>query len=170
MQVQCTSCQYKFDKLFSQAQRSSNHFCSRSCAAKHNNHLHPKRQPEGACKRCGKTISTRQTYCSINCKQLNTPKPQPAAVRLAKNKQAVVSYRQRMKLKAVSYKGGKCEVCGYNKCVRALSFHHLNPTEKDFTISRVTRRWESVKSELDKCRLLCMNCHAEVHTQMESSR
>jgi hypothetical protein len=36
---------------------------------------------------------------------------------------------------AIAYKGGECSICGYNKCVAALEFHHLNPSEKDFTIS-----------------------------------
>lgn len=36
---------------------------------------------------------------------------------------------------AVQYKGGKCCVCGYNKYLGALEFHHLNPNEKDFGIS-----------------------------------
>lgn len=40
-----------------------------------------------------------------------------------------------LKHKLVEYKGGKCEKCGYNKCEGALHFHHINPDEKDFTIS-----------------------------------
>lgn len=74
---------------------------------------------------------------------------------------------QRIKIKkeCVEYKGGKCIVCGYDKCDRALDFHHLNPEEKDFTIaSNNTKfRLEQLKPELDKCVLLCRNCHAELH-------
>jgi 5-methylcytosine-specific restriction endonuclease McrA len=70
---------------------------------------------------------------------------------------------QNFKLECVKYKGGKCELCGYNKLPQALQFHHKNPKEKDFQISnRFTRDMEKVKPELDKCQLLCANCHAEI--------
>ena len=44
------------------------------------------------------------------------------------------SSRRRLKKKLVEYKGGKCEICGYDKCIAALDFHHLNPNEKDYSI------------------------------------
>lgn len=71
--------------------------------------------------------------------------------------------RRELKLKAVEYKGGKCFVCGYNRCVGALDFHHLDPKEKDFTISGNSGKWENLQRELDKCVLLCKNCHSEHH-------
>jgi len=69
-----------------------------------------------------------------------------------------------MKAKCVEYKGGKCLLCGYNKYYGALQFHHLNPKEKDFAISnaRTSTLNERVIKELDKCVLLCGNCHSEV--------
>ena len=70
--------------------------------------------------------------------------------------------RLELKRRAIEYKGGKCVICGYNKCEAALTFHHINPQEKDFTISNKTT-WEGIVLELDKCDLLCTNCHAEVH-------
>jgi len=78
---------------------------------------------------------------------------------------AVMKRRQTLKQKAINYKGGCCEKCGYNKSVRALEFHHLDPNEKDFGIAHkgYTRSWEKVKNELDKCILVCANCHAEIH-------
>ena len=67
----------------------------------------------------------------------------------------------------IAYKGGKCERCGYDKSSRALEFHHLNPSEKDFGISKVlTRSIQSLKEEADKCVLLCSNCHAEIHDEL----
>jgi hypothetical protein len=77
-----------------------------------------------------------------------------------------VKRRKDIKKELVEYKGGCCIVCGYNKSLRSLHFHHLDPSKKDFSISR---KWdklglnESVKKELDKCVLLCANCHGEVH-------
>lgn len=70
------------------------------------------------------------------------------------------SYKQQ----AVEYKGGKCSLCGYYRCLAALDFHHLDPTQKD-PKWRAMKNWlfERVKDELDKCILVCKNCHAEIH-------
>ena len=79
--------------------------------------------------------------------------------------EAVQRRRYLVKEKAVEYRGGKCEICGYDKCISALEFHHLNPTQKDFGIGHrgYTRSWEKVKEELDKCIMVCANCHREIH-------
>ena len=68
---------------------------------------------------------------------------------------------------AVDYKGRKCERCGYDRCFEALEFHHRDPTQKDFSISSkgYTRSWDKVRSELEKCIMLCANCHREHHAQ-----
>lgn len=74
-----------------------------------------------------------------------------------------------LKVKAVAYKGGKCERCGYDKCLRALTFHHTDPSTKMFSVSGShCRSWESVKTELDKCSILCANCHNETHDSEDS--
>ena len=67
--------------------------------------------------------------------------------------------------KSVDYLGGKCKVCGYNKCTRSLQFHHLTPSEKEMTISKNINKmkFEKLKPELDKCILVCSNCHGEIH-------
>jgi hypothetical protein len=81
---------------------------------------------------------------------------------------AVHKRRRKVRLMAVEYKGGKCEICSYNKCVDALEFHHKDPALKDFSISSkgYTRSWKTVKEELDKCVLLCANCHRELHAKL----
>jgi len=69
-----------------------------------------------------------------------------------------------MKRRAVEYLGGKCKICGYNKCLAALSFHHRDPAEKDFSFDKIKcSTWDAVAKELDKCDLLCCNCHMEHH-------
>jgi 5-methylcytosine-specific restriction endonuclease McrA len=80
-------------------------------------------------------------------------------------KYAVAKRRKEIKAKVVKYKGGKCAICGYKKSVEALEFHHLDSKKKKFGISGqgLTRSWDSVKSESDKCTLLCANCHRELH-------
>lgn len=76
---------------------------------------------------------------------------------------SVVDWRRRAKKKLVDYKGGCCKFCGYSKCVEALEFHHLDPLEKDFTISGKSWSFERLKKEVDKCILVCGNCHTEIH-------
>lgn len=76
-----------------------------------------------------------------------------------------IERQQTFKKICVEYKGGACEKCGYNKCIAALDFHHKNEKQKDFSISRARHRTlnQTLKNELDKCQLLCANCHREVH-------
>lgn len=80
--------------------------------------------------------------------------------------EAVIGWRRRAKQRLVEYKGGKCEVCGYNKSIYSLTFHHKDPTQKDFSLSGKSWSFERLQTEVDKCRLLCNNCHGEVHEQM----
>lgn len=79
--------------------------------------------------------------------------------------EAVQKRRDILKIMAIAYKGGKCQCCGYKKYVGALEFHHIDPTQKDFGISSkgYTRSWERNKEELNKCVLVCSNCHKEIH-------
>lgn len=80
-------------------------------------------------------------------------------------------YYARRKLKdlkthIVNAMGGKCVICKYNKCNRALDLHHLNPNKKEFSFSKIIaspRKWEIITKELKKCVLLCNRCHQEVH-------
>ncbi len=75
-----------------------------------------------------------------------------------------VYYRNKTKQQAIDYKGGKCSVCDYNKCLGALHFHHVHPEEKKFTIASYGfNKFDSLVEELDKCILVCSNCHSEIH-------
>lgn len=81
-----------------------------------------------------------------------------------RNVRKVVEWRRRAKLALIEYKGGKCEQCGYNKpCVSCYDFHHIDPSQKDFRLGGCTKNFERLKQEVDKCRLLCKLCHAELH-------
>ncbi|OGI07291.1 MAG: hypothetical protein A3I68_02915 [Candidatus Melainabacteria bacterium RIFCSPLOWO2_02_FULL_35_15] len=81
---------------------------------------------------------------------------------------AVRNRRKKIRSMAIEYKGGKCEQCGYYRCLEALEFHHADPTKKDFNISSrgYTRSWKRVQEELDKCVMLCANCHRETHAKL----
>ena len=78
---------------------------------------------------------------------------------------AVKRRRRRLKKLAVIYKGGVCQTCGYDKCIAAMDFHHRDSSTKEFNISqfRDAVSWPKIKNELDKCDLLCSNCHRERH-------
>lgn len=82
---------------------------------------------------------------------------------------AVQKRRKKIRQMAIEYKGGKCQICEYDHCMEAMEFHHLNSFEKDFGISQkgYTRSWEKVTEELDKCVMLCANCHREVHAKLQ---
>jgi hypothetical protein len=141
-------------------------FCNKTCSATYNNKICPKRQLEGSCKKCNTAISKRLKFCG-SCIIKNKEEFIPKKRDLKKAVKSIVSWRQRTKIKAIEYKGGKCINCGYDRCVRALQFHHLDSTKKDFTISGVSRSWDTIKIELDKCILICANCHAEEHDKLD---
>ncbi len=77
---------------------------------------------------------------------------------------AVAKRRRVIKQKALDYKGGECICCGYNVHPGVLDFHHVDQSSKEFAIGSkgYTRSWEKVKQELDKCILVCANCHREI--------
>ena len=78
------------------------------------------------------------------------------------NKERIKKRAKKFKKWCVEYKGGKCQMCGYDNCLAALEFHHIG--EKSFDISRaVSKEKEVLEKELDKCILLCANCHRIIH-------
>ena len=76
----------------------------------------------------------------------------------------VVARRRRVKEILAMEAGGRCAVCGYDRWLGALQFHHLDPAEKAFGIAAggMARSLERMREEAEKCLLLCSNCHAEV--------
>lgn len=77
--------------------------------------------------------------------------------------------RYAKKLKSINYKGGKCKICGEEN-ISMLVFHHINTTEKEFSYSSMKdRRWSILKNEIDKCDLLCQNCHRELHYNLSGN-
>ena len=73
----------------------------------------------------------------------------------------------RRKKDAINYKGGKCSKCGYDKYYQVLEFHHLDPFKKDLDWGKMRlTSWAKIKEELDKCVLVCSNCHKEIHADM----
>lgn len=134
-------------------------------------HLKPKNESDGKeehhkkCAKCQETKSTSEFY---NKKRKNAK--YFSYCKKCTNILTVERYRTN-KLKAVVYKGGKCTTCGYNKCIDCLDFHHIDPLQKDFSISNHKgMSFDTIKSELDKCVLLCRNCHGELHYNKKESQ
>lgn len=72
--------------------------------------------------------------------------------------------RDKRKNQMLYVMGEKCCLCGYNKCVAALEFHHIDPKQKDLSFNKAKNMsWDKIEQELKKCVLLCANCHREVH-------
>ena len=169
----CPSCGKKID-----FEHRNNTYCSKSCAAHINNSKFPKRVKENSEKRnypenrkyednglhcvvCGKKLTGNQKkFCSVQCKNRQYSYEKYHTLYSRKNDEngAKTKYEYILKL------GGKCSKCGYDKNLAALSFHHLR--DKDFTLtSRAFSRMpkEIIEKEIEKCVLLCQNCHHEEH-------
>ena len=77
------------------------------------------------------------------------------------------------KNKLVKLKGGRCSICGYDKCTRALSFHHREPSLKSFALDKKaiqSKNWNLILLEAEKCDLLCIRCHMEVEEDISSKK
>jgi predicted nucleic acid-binding Zn ribbon protein len=105
---------------------------------------------------CGKPLAGKQTkFCSPSCKN--------------RDLQSYEAQKRRgfaRKLNLIKTAGGHCTICGYHRNLAALVFHHTDSIEKDFKLdmrSLSNRKLEPVLREIDKCILVCANCHAELH-------
>lgn len=134
------------------------------------------------CKKCNSIIPTRITidgrrcslrnrkYC-LDCspykKESNGKQySQWTEERKARHRAVSASKGLKRKKQLIELSGGKCKICGYSKCLRALTFHHRNPEDKCFELNTneiKSKNWESILDELKKCDLLCVRCHCEIH-------
>jgi 5-methylcytosine-specific restriction endonuclease McrA len=111
------------------------------------------------CLFCNITLIGRQRkFCSLQCKnKASNPWYQ------SKEKQFQKGLDR--KKSAIKEKGGACSLCGYKKNYASLVFHHINPKEKSFGIDMrkfSNYSWERISKEVNKCQLLCHNCHMEI--------
>ena len=111
----------------------------------------PKNNEPKFCTKCGRKHTSKNNLVCSTC-------------RCAK-------LRNNNKNKCLEIKGNKCQKCGYDKCKKALSFHHRDPKEKNFNLSSVWHmNWELLEKEFQKCDLLCLNCHAEEYERLEKEK
>lgn len=102
--------------------------------------------------------------CSVLCGNCHQEKHEEIELSLKKKYSAVSKSRQKRKRDLVEYLGGKCQTCGYDKSIYALCFHHRDPSSKSYGLGDGNcRSWEEDLKEADKCDLLCINCHNEIH-------
>jgi hypothetical protein len=93
-----------------------------------------------------------------------------------KSKARYKAYYRKKKEWAIEYKGGRCSRCGLeDPCLSLYEFHHVDPTAKDFKISeraltQTKKRQEDIKKELDKCLLVCCNCHRKIHWELSNEQ
>lgn len=118
---------------------------------------------EKICEICNRKFDTN-SYSRIYCYECSGESTR-SNNKSRKHQKTVL--RRSMKLQAIKLLGGKCSLCGYDKCFDALEFHHKNPKEKDFKLSvGNTMSWKEYKNEASKCILVCSNCHKEIHSKM----
>lgn len=113
------------------------------------------------CKLCGKDFEIRKQgitriYC-YNCSPVYSKSDKKSLIIRQE------AFRKALRNFGITYLGGRCKKCGYNRCSSALAFHHIDPKEKEFNFSDGSLSFSKYVKELDKCILLCANCHAEEH-------
>ncbi len=149
------------------------------------------------CELCGKPIPCkilingkreslqRRRYCLVcspykahNTRRLTVSLDQAregrtAGARRAKYRRYQKQARRQRKQRLITLLGGRCQICGYEKdCPAASAFHHRDPSTKVFEVCKrgLLRRWDELMREVEKCDLLCVRCHAEVHAGLHPSR
>ena len=153
----CVVCGKEFEAI-----KSTKKYCSKECMNTMRRQKYSERErvskdnsykgEEKICPICGKyfypkTASANQRMCCYDC--------MPDGIQLTRG-----MFLAKIKEKQFD---GKCMRCGYNKCAKALDFHHLDPSKKDFTISNDHFRLKEAVKEVKKCILICSNCHKELH-------
>lgn len=111
------------------------------------------------CKRCEVTLTKENTYT----KGPKRPNDFQSYCKSCFNRYCAERWRQK-KLDAIAYKGGACAKCKGHFHYSVFDFHHLDPRDKDVNWTKLRLRSEAkIKAELDKCELLCSNCHRLTH-------
>jgi|LakMenE18May11ns_1017448.scaffolds.fasta_scaffold9027876_1 hypothetical protein len=116
------------------------------------------------CGCCGQSKPISEFYGNgkVDGKQKYKPKCRDCYLDFAKSRRQHIQ-----KLIKETFGTYSCKVCGYDKCSRALHLHHLDPKEKEMSLSDMwSKSDEKILDEIHKCVILCANCHAEVHDGM----
>lgn len=116
------------------------------------------------CKLCNESYVSNniaQKYCTKTCSK-------KASLIQWNNTRIKRGIKRKKQL--IELSGGKCTKCGYNKCMRALCFHHKDEKTKKFTLDTSNLykyTYQLILNEYQKCELLCQNCHQELHEYLD---
>ena len=131
-------------------------------------------QPD-CCENCGEEFTKKRSdhrFCSKICKDTAYRSSLSEEIKEENNRRRAEK-RLAFKIKAVELFGGKCQMpdCGYNTCMAALQFHHVDKGSKEFRISAYAQDmdFEDVLPELRKCVMVCANHHAEIHAGLRDA-
>ena len=135
---------------------------------------------ERVCKMCGETkdYGWNYTFSQTGKPEYRTKCVDYFKIYLSKIRKNLrpsltIKHKQRMsdgKARAVKYLGGECIKCGYDKTNCALTFHHRDRADKEGEVGQMLDwSWNKLKKELDKCDLMCFNCHMELHGEQNGS-
>ncbi len=97
-----------------------------------------------------------QKYCDSCLDEKIKEQSSKSSKRMLRNKEFIKNYK----------KDKKCEICGYNKYPEILVFHHKNKENKGWAINYLMKTLKDInliKLEIEKCMLICPNCHNELH-------
>lgn len=175
----CKNCGKDFNNTGRGIKRKT--YCSKKCSIEGKEKIYTERllntnnsslENKNPCLVCGATLGLgRKKYCSLDCQKHG------ARIRARKNDRIRHQSRKEqawsIKQEFVDKKGGCCEKCGYFNCLAALTFHHFDESTKEYTldVSSIQRyKKELLEKELEKCQLLCFNCHMEIHNQDKCRR
>jgi len=165
----CDCCNEQYEAIIKHGIGRRQRFCSSKCRTRYwqlqNPELYKQMVRKSVlklhpifCKHCGKKIEDKdrkagKTICSVNCTK-------------ATRKIGSIKRRKKASKAFEEYKCNiGCQMCGYKQYGGSLDFHHIDPKQKDRRIgsTHLTSLSKISKSELDKCVLLCKNCHYYIH-------
>lgn len=163
-QCECQNC---FSKKEIQGTHLRNHTYALCSCQKEKKEIFTQTLPQKQCLICGKFFTPKnKAYTRKYCYECS---PSYSKTDLKAKGKTISAIRHSIKHQLILYKGGKCQICGYDKCEGALHFHHKDSDQKEFEISKKYNNgyfdMQKLKQEVDKCQLLCANCHAEKHFQ-----
>jgi len=165
----CLKCKNKFPNRYTLSGKIRNlqnrKFCLKCSPFKSHNtkdiRIHPKTIGDNkTCPKCLKIFSNS----SENFYYKNSSHTSLGSYCKKCSNQETIRRQRNWKIKCIEHKGGKCLLCGYYKHLEALDFHHLDPSKKEISLSQARMAsFEKIKTELNKCILVCSNCHREIH-------
>jgi hypothetical protein len=155
--ILCSNCHREEHYKIDEKKQKENEFSSNLISSFSDKILIGKNTLKHSCKDCDKVLTEENKASGTHRNQCRDC-----------NNKMVINRAASGKKRAVEYMGGCCSVCGYDKCLRALEFHHLDPSKKTETFRRFTLwNFERQKKELENCIIVCSNCHREIHSKDE---